>query len=128
MPDESFTELTGERVALRRFHLQDVTEFVAYRSSVEVARYQSTAWPARPHADNAEHLDEHIRLREEDLAADAALSEEAGRDLGDDDSNAGLARQGWVSSLASLLANAAGARETINDDQPAPDCARALHA
>jgi aminoglycoside 6'-N-acetyltransferase len=44
MPDESFTELTGERVALRRFHLQDVTEFVAYRSSVEVARYQS--WDA----------------------------------------------------------------------------------
>jgi hypothetical protein len=37
------------------------------------------------HADNAEHLDEHIRLREEALAADAALSEEAGRDLGDDD-------------------------------------------
>ena len=33
------------------------------------------------HADTAEHLDEHIRLRKEDLAADAALSEEAGRDL-----------------------------------------------
>jgi hypothetical protein len=37
------------------------------------------------HAHNAEHLDEHIRLREEDLAADAALSEAAGRDPGDDD-------------------------------------------
>ncbi len=33
------------------------------------------------HADTAEHLDQHIRLREEDLAADARLSREAGRDL-----------------------------------------------
>jgi hypothetical protein len=37
------------------------------------------------HADTAEYLDEHIHLREEDLAADAALSEEAGRDLAGDD-------------------------------------------
>ena len=37
------------------------------------------------HADTAEHLDEHIRLREEDLAADARLSEEAARDLNGDD-------------------------------------------
>jgi hypothetical protein len=37
------------------------------------------------HADTAEHLDEHIRLREEDLAVDAALSEEAARDLTGDD-------------------------------------------
>ena len=37
------------------------------------------------HADTAEHLDEHIRLREEDLVADAALSEDAGRDPADDD-------------------------------------------
>ena len=44
MPDESFTELAGERVALRRFHPGDVTEFVAYRSSPAVARYQS--WDA----------------------------------------------------------------------------------
>ncbi len=36
------------------------------------------------HADTAEHLDEHIRLREEDLAADARLSGEAGRDLDSD--------------------------------------------
>ena len=33
------------------------------------------------HADTAEHLDEHIRLREEDLAADARLSDQAARDL-----------------------------------------------
>jgi RimJ/RimL family protein N-acetyltransferase len=44
MPDESFTELAGERVALRRFQPRDVTEFVAYRSSPDVARYQS--WDA----------------------------------------------------------------------------------
>jgi len=37
------------------------------------------------HADTAEHLGEHIRLREEDLAADAALSDEAARDLDGDD-------------------------------------------
>ena len=50
-------------------------------------------WCARIHgddlrnvvyADTAEHLDEHIRLREEDLAADARLSEEASRDLDGD--------------------------------------------
>lgn len=44
MPDESFTELAGERVVLRRFRPGDVPEFVAYRSSPAVARYQS--WDA----------------------------------------------------------------------------------
>ena len=34
-------------------------------------------------ADTADHLDEHIRLREEDLAADAALTEQAADDLTD---------------------------------------------
>jgi hypothetical protein len=33
------------------------------------------------HADSPEHLDEHIQLREEDLAADARLSDEAASDL-----------------------------------------------
>lgn len=37
------------------------------------------------HADTAQHLDEHIRLREEDLAADARLSDAAGGDLAGDD-------------------------------------------
>jgi hypothetical protein len=36
------------------------------------------------HADTAEHLDEHIQLREEDLATDARLSENAARDLTDE--------------------------------------------
>jgi hypothetical protein len=53
----------------------------------------SMTWCARLHgdhllnvvtADSAEELDEHIRLREEDLAADAALSEQAARDLTDE--------------------------------------------
>ena len=44
MPDEGFTELAGPRVVLRRFHPGDVAEFVAYRSSVQVARFQS--WDA----------------------------------------------------------------------------------
>jgi aminoglycoside 6'-N-acetyltransferase len=54
MPDESFTELAGERVALRRFHLGDVTEFVAYRSSAKVARYQS--WDAPYPRDEGERF------------------------------------------------------------------------
>jgi RimJ/RimL family protein N-acetyltransferase len=45
MPDASFTELPGQRVVLRRFRLADVAEFVAYRSSAEVARYQSWDTP-----------------------------------------------------------------------------------
>jgi RimJ/RimL family protein N-acetyltransferase len=44
MPDEGFTELPAERVVLRRFQPGDVDTFVAYRSLVEVARYQS--WEA----------------------------------------------------------------------------------
>jgi aminoglycoside 6'-N-acetyltransferase len=44
MPDQGFTELTGPRVALRRFHPDDLDTFVAYRSSEQVARFQS--WDA----------------------------------------------------------------------------------
>jgi RimJ/RimL family protein N-acetyltransferase len=44
MPDEAFTGLAGERVALRRFLLDDVADFVAYRSAEQVARFQS--WDA----------------------------------------------------------------------------------
>ena len=44
MPDEAFTELVGLRVALRRFQMVDVAEFVAYRSDQQVARFQS--WDA----------------------------------------------------------------------------------
>lgn len=44
MSDAGFTELAGPRVALRRFHPGDVATFVAYRSSEQVARFQS--WDA----------------------------------------------------------------------------------
>ena len=50
MPDESFTELAGQRVAVRRFQLSDVRQFVAYRSSAEVARFQSWDAPYPPEA------------------------------------------------------------------------------
>ena len=48
MPDVSFTELHGHRVAVRRFRPEDVAEFVAYRSHPEVARYQSWDAPYPP--------------------------------------------------------------------------------
>jgi aminoglycoside 6'-N-acetyltransferase len=44
MPDEHFTELLADRIALRRFTLADLTTFVAYRSDPDVARYQG--WDA----------------------------------------------------------------------------------
>ncbi len=44
MPDEHFTELRADRIALRRFTLADLTTFVTYRSDPDVARYQG--WDA----------------------------------------------------------------------------------
>jgi RimJ/RimL family protein N-acetyltransferase len=44
MPDEGFTELAARRIALRRFQPGNVEAFVAYRSSAQVARYQT--WDA----------------------------------------------------------------------------------
>jgi RimJ/RimL family protein N-acetyltransferase len=44
MADEGFGELAGQRVVLRRFRPGDLTPFVAYRSSPEVARFQG--WDA----------------------------------------------------------------------------------
>jgi aminoglycoside 6'-N-acetyltransferase len=44
MPDEGFTALAGRRVVLRRFQPADMAQFVAYRSSPDVARFQS--WDA----------------------------------------------------------------------------------
>jgi len=44
VPDEHFTELVSDRVALRRFTPADLGTFVAYRSDPDVARYQS--WDA----------------------------------------------------------------------------------
>lgn len=44
MPDERFTVLTSDRIALRRFTPPDLDCFVRYRSDPEVARYQG--WDA----------------------------------------------------------------------------------
>ena len=54
MPDEGFTELAGDRVVLRRFHLGDVARFVAYRSDAQVARFQS--WDAPYSLDEGERF------------------------------------------------------------------------
>ena len=54
MADESFTELPGQRVVVRRFRLEDVAEFVAYRSRPEVARDQS--WDAPYPRDEGERF------------------------------------------------------------------------
>jgi RimJ/RimL family protein N-acetyltransferase len=68
VPDESFTELAGERVTLRRFHPGDVAEFVAYRSSPEVARYQS--WDAPYPRDEGERFVQAIAQDHPDTAGD----------------------------------------------------------
>ena len=54
MPDESFTEVPGERVALRRLGWADLDQFVAYRSDEQVARYQS--WDAPYPREEGERL------------------------------------------------------------------------
>jgi RimJ/RimL family protein N-acetyltransferase len=68
MPDEGFTGLTGRRVALRRFHLGDVAEFVAYRSSAEVARFQS--WDAPYPREEGERLIQQMMKQHPDMAGE----------------------------------------------------------
>jgi RimJ/RimL family protein N-acetyltransferase len=58
MPDEGFTELSGPRVALRRFHPDDLAKFVAYRSSEQVGRFQS--WDAPYPRDEGEWTDDLV--------------------------------------------------------------------
>lgn len=50
MTDKEFTELAGERVALRRLRLADSKTLVSYRSDPDVARYQSWDAPYPPAA------------------------------------------------------------------------------
>jgi aminoglycoside 6'-N-acetyltransferase len=45
MADTAFTSLTTARLVIRRFTLDDVPAFAAYRSDPEVARYQSWRAP-----------------------------------------------------------------------------------
>jgi RimJ/RimL family protein N-acetyltransferase len=66
MPDEGFTQLSGERVVLRRFDLADLAEFVAYRSSGQVARFQS--WDAPYPHDHGERFIRQLMRQHPDTA------------------------------------------------------------
>ena len=68
MPDEGFTELAGPRVALRRFHPGDVAKFVAYRSSEQVARFQS--WDAPYPREEGERFIQEIAKQHPDTAGE----------------------------------------------------------
>src|SRR5215510_2786637 len=68
MADESFTELSGQRVVLRRFRPEDVDEFVAYRSRAEVARYQS--WDAPYPWEEGERFVREIMTQHPDMAGE----------------------------------------------------------
>ena len=68
MPDEDFTELAGQRVALRRFHPGDLATFVAYRSSEQVARFQS--WDAPYPPEEGERFIREIAKQHPDTAGE----------------------------------------------------------
>jgi Acetyltransferase (GNAT) domain len=85
MPDEGFTELAGPRVTLRRFHPGDVTEFVAYRSCEQVARFQS--WDAPYPRDEGERFIQQLAKEHPDTAGEwfqfAVALRPAGQLIGD---------------------------------------------
>jgi RimJ/RimL family protein N-acetyltransferase len=85
MPDEEFTTLAGERVALRRFDLADLAEFVGYRSSAQVARFQS--WDAPYSRNDGERLIRQMMRRHPDTAGEwfqfAVVLQPAGQLIGD---------------------------------------------
>jgi RimJ/RimL family protein N-acetyltransferase len=85
MPDEGFTTLAGRRVALRRFDLGDLAEFVAYRSSARVARFQS--WDAPYPREEGERLIRQMMRRHPDTAGQwfqfAVMLRPAGPLIGD---------------------------------------------
>ena len=85
MPDEGFTKIAGERVALRRFDLADLAEFVGYRSSAQVARFQS--WDAPYSRDDGERFIRQMMHRHPDTAGEwfqfAVVLRQAGQLIGD---------------------------------------------
>jgi len=85
MPDEAFTELAGGRVVLRRFRSDDIAEFVAYRSSAQVARFQS--WDAPYPRGEGERFIRQMMARHPDTAGEwfqfAVASRPAGQLIGD---------------------------------------------
>jgi aminoglycoside 6'-N-acetyltransferase len=68
MPDEGFAVLTGPRVMLRRFQPADLATFVAYRSSPEVARFQS--WDAPYPRTEGERFIRQMMARHPDTAGE----------------------------------------------------------
>ena len=68
MPDESFTEVPGERVVLRRLGWADLEQFVAYRSNEQVARYQS--WDAPYPREEGERLVGQLMTEHPDTAGE----------------------------------------------------------
>lgn len=68
MPDEGFTDLVTARLRLRRFQLGDLDAFVAYRSSAEVARYQS--WDAPYPRAGGEQLIREMTAQSPDTAGE----------------------------------------------------------
>jgi RimJ/RimL family protein N-acetyltransferase len=86
MPDESFSELPGQRVVLRRFRLEDVADFVAYRSDPDVARYQS--WDAPYPSEEGERFVRQLMLQHPDAVGEwfqfaVALRATSGQLIGD---------------------------------------------
>ncbi len=85
MPDQGFTELTGPRVALRRFHPDDLDTFVAYRSSEQVARFQS--WDAPYPREEGERFIREIADDDPDTAGEwfqfAVVLRSSGQLIGD---------------------------------------------
>jgi len=85
MPDETFTALAGDRVVLRRFRLEDVTEFVAYRSCAQVARFQG--WDVPYPREEGERFIRQIMSQHPDTAGEwfqfAVALRPAGQLIGD---------------------------------------------
>jgi RimJ/RimL family protein N-acetyltransferase len=68
MPDQGFEELTGARIALRRFRAADLDVFAAYRSVASVARFQS--WDAPYPRREAEVMIGQMMARDPDTAGE----------------------------------------------------------
>ena len=85
MPDDGFMDLAAGRVALRRLHPGDVEALVAYRSSAEVARYQS--WDAPYPRAAGERLVRQMMARHPDTAGEwfqfAVILRSTGELIGD---------------------------------------------
>ena len=85
MPDENFTELAGDRVVLRRFRLDDVPDFVTYRTCAQIARFQS--WDTPYSREEGERAIREIMQEHPDTAGQwfqfAAALRPAGQLIGD---------------------------------------------